>query len=225
MKEKFNYPLEIMKDRKKFIDKEISTNGNLSVNNYNILLKQIGVDIYDSINNLKEWNSFTIKGSLYVRGTLGIFIPRKRELRKMILLGLDSGKVVFDNYKRVLEGLDITNDTKDNTKGILNICLNYGGDYEIVDMTKKIAKKVLDGTIKVEDITKEVVSKNLYQDLPPLDFVIRTSGEMRISNFMIYQSSYTEYDFPDIYFPDYDSKCLEKSLDCYRKRNRRFGDA
>lgn len=112
MKEKINYPLEIMKDRKKFIDKEISINGNLSVNNYNILLKQIGVDIYDSINNLKEWNRFTIKGSLYVRSTLGIFIPRKRELRKMILLGLDSGKVAFDNYKRVLEGLDITNDTR-----------------------------------------------------------------------------------------------------------------
>ena len=112
MKEKINYPLEIMKDRKELIDKEISTNGNLSMNSYNLLLKQIGVDIYDSINNLKEWNSFTIKVSLYVRSTLGIFIPRKRELRKMILLGLDSGKVAFDNYKRVLEGLDITNDTR-----------------------------------------------------------------------------------------------------------------
>lgn len=140
-------------------------------------------------------------------------------------------KVVFSGRrenlpKSVIDSMDkITNDTKDNTKGILNICLNYGGDYEIVDMTKKIAKQVLDGTIKVEDITKEVVSKNLYQDLPPLDFVIRTSGEMRISNFMIYQSSYTEYDFPDTYFPDYDIKCLEKSFDCYRKRNRRFGNA
>ena len=102
-----------MKASNKFNDIEISNTFNLSLNNYNILLKQIGVDIYDSINNLKEWNSFTIKGSLYVRGTLGIFIPRKRELRKMIFLGLDSGKVVFDNYKRVLEGLDITNDTKD----------------------------------------------------------------------------------------------------------------
>ncbi len=107
MKEKFNYPLEMMKDRKKILD-----NGNLSIHSYNILLKQIGVDIYDSINNLKEWNSFTIKGSLYVRSALGIFIPRKRGLRKMILLGLDSGKIAFDNYKRVLEGLDITNDTR-----------------------------------------------------------------------------------------------------------------
>ena len=116
--------------------------------------------------------------------------------------------------KAVLDSMDKTiEDTKDNTKGILNICLNYGGDYEIVDMTKKIARQVLEGSLKIEDITKEVVNKNLYQDLPPLDFVIRTSGEMRISNFMIYQSSYTEYDFPDTYFPDFDSKCLEESLD------------
>ena len=111
-KEKFDYPLEIMKDRKKFIDREVRKNGELSIHSYNLLLKQIGVDVYDSMNNLKEWNSFTIKGSLYVRKTLGIFIPRKRELGKMISLGLDSGKIAFDNYKRVLEGLDITNDTR-----------------------------------------------------------------------------------------------------------------
>ena len=140
-------------------------------------------------------------------------------------------KVVFSGRrenlpKNVLEAMDKTmEDTKHNTRGILNICLNYGGDYEIVDMTKKIAKQVLEGNLKIEDITKEVVSKNLYQDLPPLDFVIRTSGEKRISNFMIYQSSYTEYDFPDTYFPDFDSKYLEKSLDNYRKRDRRFGNA
>ena len=139
-------------------------------------------------------------------------------------------KVVFSGRrenlpKNVLEAMDKTmEDTKHNTRGILNICLNYGGDYEIVDMTKKIAKQVLEGNLKIEDITKEVVSKNLYQDLPPLDFVIRTSGEKRISNFMIYQSSYAEYDFPDTYFPDFDSKCLEESLDNYRKRDRRFGN-
>ena len=140
-------------------------------------------------------------------------------------------KVVFSGRREnlpnsVLKAMDkTTNDTKDNTKGILNICLNYGGDYEIVDMTKKIARQVLDGSLNIEDITKEVVSRNLYQDLPPLDFVIRTSGEKRISNFMIYQSSYAEYDFPNTYFPDFDSKCLEESLDNYRKRDRRFGNA
>ena len=140
-------------------------------------------------------------------------------------------KVVFSGRrenlpKSVLEAMDkTTDDTKNNTRGILNICLNYGGDSEIVDMAKKVAKQVLEGTLNIDDITKEVVSKNLYQDLPPLDFVIRTSGEKRISNFMIYQSSYAEYDFPDTYFPDFDSKCLEESLDNYRKRDRRFGNA
>lgn len=140
-------------------------------------------------------------------------------------------KVVFSGRrenlpKSVLEAMDkTTDDTKNNTRGILNICLNYGGDYEIVDMAKKVAKQVLEGTLNIDDITKEFVSKNLYQDLPPLDFIIRTSGEMRISNFMIYQSSYAEYDFPDTYFPDFDSKCLEESLDNYRKRDRRFGNA
>ena len=140
-------------------------------------------------------------------------------------------KVVFsgrrDNLSpNLLESMDkLSSDTKDNTRGILNICLNYGGDYEIVDMTKKIAEKVLKGELELKDITKELVSKYLYQDLPPLDFVIRTSGEMRISNFMIYQSSYAEFDFPKTYFPDFDSKCLEQSLDNYRKRERRFGKA
>ena len=104
-------------------------------------------------------------------------------------------KVVFSGRrenlpKSVLDAMDkTTDDTKNNTRGILNICLNYGGDYEIVDMTKTVAKQVLDGTLNLDDITKEIVSKKLYQDLPPLDFVIRTSGEKRISNFMIYQSS------------------------------------
>ena len=121
-------------------------------------------------------------------------------------------KVVFSGRREnlpnsVLKAMDkTTNDTKDNTKGILN-------------------RQVLDGSLNIEDITKEVVSRNLYQDLPPLDFVIRTSGEKRISNFMIYQSSYAEYDFPNTYFPDFDSKCLEESLDNYRKRDRRFGNA
>ena len=150
---------------------------------------------------------------------------------KLVSIKKNNVKVVFSGRrenlpKSVLEAMDkTTDDTKNNTRGILNICLNYGGDYEIVDMAKKVAKQVLEGTLNIDDITKEVVSKNLYQDLPPLDFVIRTSGEKRISNFMIYQSSYAEYDFPDTYFPDFDSKCLEESLDNYRKRDRRFGNA
>ena len=169
-KEKFNYPLEIMNDRKKFIDKEISENGEISTYSYNLLLKQIGVDIYDSINNLKEWNGFSIKASLYVRSTLGIFIPRKKELRKMILLGLDSGKIAFDNYKRVLEGIDITNDTRslNDIKVLIEQLYNaevYADNYDdyMNNLMARNLTKYLDGDynynylIEMEDRRERVL--------------------------------------------------------------------
>lgn len=126
--------------------------------------------------------------------------------------------------KKVLEIMDkMTLETKDMEGPIFNICLNYGGQDEIVDMTKKIGELLLNGEIKIDDITKELVGKKMYQDLPPLDFVIRTSGEMRISNFMLYQSSYAEYYFPKVYFPDFDSHEFDIAIEEFQKRNRRFG--
>ena len=75
--------------------------------------------------------------------------------------------------------------TKNNTRGILNMCLNYGGQDEIVDVVKKISSLVKSGDVSIDSIDKELVSKNLYQELPPIDLLIRTSGEYRISNFML----------------------------------------
>ena len=126
--------------------------------------------------------------------------------------------------KKVLETMDgIVERTKNNTDLVLNICLNYGGQSEIADTTKKICQMYKDGLIKLEDITPEFIQHNLYQDLPPLDFVIRTSGELRISNFMPYQSSYAEYYFPKILFPDFDNVEFDKAIEEFNKRKRRFG--
>lgn len=126
--------------------------------------------------------------------------------------------------KKVLETMDgIVERTKNNTDLVLNICLNYGGQSEIADTTKKICQMYKDGLIKLEDITPEFIQHNLYQDLPPLDFVIRTSGELRTSNFMLYQSSYAEYYFPKILFPDFDNVEFDKAIEEFNKRNRRFG--
>ena len=126
--------------------------------------------------------------------------------------------------KKVLETMDgIVERTKNNTALVLNICLNYGGQSEIADTTKKICQMYKDGLIKLEDITPEFIQHNLYQDLPPLDFVIRTSGELRISNFMPYQSSYAESYFPKILFPDFDNVEFDKAIEEFNKRNRRFG--
>lgn len=113
--------------------------------------------------------------------------------------------------------------TKDNNKGILNICLNYGGQDEIVDVVKNITKKVINNEIDINSIDKEVIGKNLYQDLPPIDLLIRTSGEYRISNFMLWQMAYSELYFTNTLFPDFDEAELDKAIEEYSNRDRRFG--
>ena len=131
-------------------------------------------------------------------------------------------KIVFSGRKEPLSNRiykviqNVQKMTKDNTGGILNICLNYGGRAEIVDAAKKI---VAEG----KELNEENFSKSLYQDLPDLDFVIRTSGEMRLSNFMLWQSSYAEFYFPSTYFPDFDNAEFDKALEEYNNRHRRFG--
>lgn len=106
--------------------------------------------------------------------------------------------------------------TKNNTGGVLNVCLNYGGRAEIIDAVKKLKDSDL-------EINEENFAKCLYQDLPDLDFVIRTSGEMRISNFMLWQISYAELYFPKVYFPDFNNDEFDKALEEYSNRHRRFG--
>ena len=126
--------------------------------------------------------------------------------------------------KKVLETMDgIVERTKNNTDLVLNICLNYGGQSEIADTTKKICQMYKDGLIKLEDITPEFIQHNLYQDLPPLDFVIRTSGELRTSGFLMWQLAYTEFLFVDKYWPDFTEKDLDDAIEAYGKRKRKFG--
>lgn len=138
-------------------------------------------------------------------------------------------KVVFSGRKEPLSDKvyksmkSLEKETLNNTGGILNICLNYGGQTEIVDTTKKLINDVLDDKLKTEDITPEIFMKNLYTDLPPMDFLIRTSGEIRISNFMLFSLAYAEMYFPLTYFPDFKEDEFDKALEEYTKRDRRFG--
>lgn len=118
---------------------------------------------------------------------------------------------------------DIEKDTKNNTGGIFNICINYGGQDEIIDMTKKICSKVLNNEFNVQDISKDIIEKNLYQELPSIDLLIRTSGEYRISNYMLWQLAYAEIYFTNTYFPDFDEIEFDKAIESYKMRDRRFG--
>ena len=134
-------------------------------------------------------------------------------------------KVVFSGRddplpKKVIEKRDsLEKLTKNNTGGIFNICLNYGGRAEIVDATKKIIEDGVSPDLIDEDLFK----KYLYQDLPDVDLMIRTSGELRLSNFLPWQLSYSEFYFPETKFPDFTEKDFDQAIIEYNRRDRRFG--
>ena len=114
--------------------------------------------------------------------------------------------------------------TKDNTDINFNIALNYGGRDEIVKAVRKIAEKVKEDEIKIEDINEEIISNNLYTSgMPDPDVVVRTSGEMRTSNFLPWQIVYSEFIFVEKNWPDFNEEDLDKVIEIYQKRNRKFG--
>lgn len=140
-------------------------------------------------------------------------------------------KVIFSGRRKPLREdviasmHKIVEETKNNKRGILNICLNYGGQEEIIDATKKIVELVNNGELNIDDIDKNSFYRYLYNNLPPLDLLIRTSGEYRLSNFMPYQSTYSEFYFTDTLFPDFNNQEFDRAVESYNKRDRRFGNA
>lgn len=127
--------------------------------------------------------------------------------------------------KNILKLIDDAEEkTLDNKKLHLILALNYGGQEEIVNAARNIAKKVKNGSIDIEDIDENVFSKHLYTgDVPEPDLIIRTSGEQRLSNFMLWQAAYAEFVFLDILWPDFTKTELCNAIDEYYKRDRRYG--
>jgi undecaprenyl diphosphate synthase len=114
--------------------------------------------------------------------------------------------------------------TADNDKLFLNIAVNYGGQWDILDATKKLIQEVQGGKLSISEIDDSVLeSKLATQDMPPPDLFIRTGGEQRISNFLLWQLAYTELYFSEVLWPDFSPEELNKAFDSYRSRQRRFG--
>ena len=151
----------------------------------------------------------------------------KKEIKRIIKDGTriiasgDLSKLPEKTRKTVLDSIEKTKDGKNFT---FNICLNYGGKDELVRAAKLFAQDVKDGKMAINDLNEENFENYLYtKGLPPVDLLIRTSGELRTSNYMPWQLAYAEFIFPKTPWPDFTKEEYRKCLEEYYSRNRRFG--
>ena len=148
-----------------------------------------------------------------------VAIMQKNNIRLNAIGNLESlpSKVRKELYKAMEQ-------TKANTSTTVSLALAYGGQQELLQMTQQLARKVQQGLLTPEQITPQEIQKALYtQEIPPVDLLIRTSGECRISNFLLWQIAYAELYFTDVLWPDFTPEQLHKALLNYQNRERRFG--
>ena len=120
--------------------------------------------------------------------------------------------------------IDAEERTKNNPGMKLNIAVNYGGRAELVRAARALAEKAARGEIRPQDIDEDALAAELYTaGLPDVDLLIRTSGEMRLSNFLLYQCAYAEFEFPEALWPDFDIAAYHQALEAFARRDRRFG--
>jgi len=136
---------------------------------------------------------------------------------------------VIGDYRRFSPDLvamidDATGRTAGNTGPLLAIALNYGSQAELAGVARELARRVRDGAMAIEDIDSQAIESLLdTHDLPPLDLLIRTSGEQRLSNFLLWQAAYAELLFVDTLWPDFDAETLSEAIAAFGRRQRRFG--
>ena len=119
---------------------------------------------------------------------------------------------------------EVIENTKNNSKMVLTLALSYGSREELINVVKNISNKVKNNIISIDSIDESIINQHLYtQDLPEVDLLIRTSGEHRISNFLLWQIAYAELYFTDVLWPDFKQDDLYEAIISYQKRERRFG--
>lgn len=151
----------------------------------------------------------------------------RMELKKMIKNNIqlksvgDISRLPLEVEKELTETI---NKTKDNDGMILTLALNYGARQELTHAMQQIATKVKNNIISPENVDETIINEHLYtRNLPPVDLLIRTSGEQRISNFLLWQIAYAELYFSEVLWPDFNKEHFEEAITSYQKRERRFG--
>lgn len=152
------------------------------------------------------------------------FVPELIENNiRVHMMGIEE-KVPSSTLKSIHKAMD---ETKHCTGMVLNFAFNYGGRLEITEAIKTIAQDVLEGQVAVRDIDEELIAQQLFSnDLAPysdIDLMIRTSGEQRLSNFMLWQNAYSEFYFAEKNWPDFHGELFDQALSSYQQRHRRYG--
>ncbi len=132
--------------------------------------------------------------------------------------------VLPEDIRRQIDEVHALADTLGENAATASLCINYGGRDEIKNAVRALAKQVQDGTLNPEDITEDSISQNLYTaHMPDPDLIIRPSGEIRTSNFLLWQSAYSEYYFTDVLWPDFSTQDMDAAIADFNRRSRRFG--
>ncbi|MFO8069900.1 MAG: isoprenyl transferase [Alkalibacterium sp.] len=152
------------------------------------------------------------------------FVPELQEKNvKVNMIGFED-KVPKSTKKAINKAMD---QTKENTGMVLNFAFNYGGRAEITKATQVLCKKVLNNEISCDDITEELIEEHLFtRSIAPyheVDLLVRSSGEKRLSNFLLWQNAYSEFYFTDLLWPDFDGEVFDGAIAEYQKRRRRYG--
>jgi len=172
----------------------------------------------------ENWN----RPKLEVKTLMALLVSSlKKELRtlqenniKLITIG----NIEYLPKKAQIELADVIEKTKNNSRLTLTLALNYGSREEIVNVIKNLSKKVVNKELSIEEINEKIINNHLYTfSLPDVDLMIRTSGEKRISNFLLWQIAYAELYFTDTLWPDFKEENLFNAIIDYQKRERRFG--
>lgn len=132
--------------------------------------------------------------------------------------------VLPEDIRSQIDEVHALADTLGENAATASLCINYGGRDEIKNAVRALAKQVQDGTLNPEDITEDSISQNLYTaHMPDPDLIIRPSGEIRTSNFLLWQSAYSEYYFTDVLWPDFSTQDMDAAIADFNRRSRRFG--
>jgi undecaprenyl diphosphate synthase len=149
------------------------------------------------------------------------FLPELMDLNIRVSLIGEMDSLPGHTQNAIQNAMDTT---KDNTGMVLNFAMNYGSRREMVLSVKEIVAQVQNGTLSLDDISEETISSNLMTaTLPDPDLLIRTSGELRLSNFLLWQLAYSEFWFTDVHWPEFSERDLLEAVESYQSRNRRYG--